>query len=497
MSELGLDLSRLRLHPKQARGVFFRAPRHPTSGATQIDHVGFFGDYGGGKSWAMMLRFLLCALFNSFDPEKHSGDSPPMSGLVAPTFSDLKRGPLVELSKIMGRQAEQLIAHECYYGQDQHIELINGHKILLYSAGGAKNGPTLCQLAADEFQETCYAGQLDNLKGRVRDLRSEWLNFTASGIAERGHVQDAFQLPERDVESGLPFCTRDDETRNRLTVLLYPEDNKDNLAAGYVEGMQGTGGERRGRDADGWLLPPDAMFPSFSRRRHLRLPPGLERMTRSDFLRLPVNVSVDPGRRAAVIWWVKVSLPHPGGRKRAGILIVDQWMARERDAEEIAVQLARCPWRLEPGKSKICLDPTMEVDQVRHFQDRFRGCEIVQHRRGPYHKEDNGVRAIKRALLDHEGFQRLYIAPWVHAVDDEAAGYEPNKGRRGVVEALGSYLATKPKDKWLEHAADVVRYATQDACPLPKIVQGLDAEAVEAAGRSRTALGGLKIEELS
>jgi len=499
VSHLKLDLSHVELHPKQARAVYFRSPRHPDTGEMQIDNVGFFGDYGGGKSYAMMVRTLLGAWANPFDHEVHSGDNPPMTGLVAPTFSDLKRGPLAQLSRVLGKNEEKVVARKVEYGQDQHWELVNGHKILLYSAAGAKNGPTLCQIATDEYQERCYLGQWDNLKGRVRDLRSPWLNVMASGIAQRGHVQDAFQLPERDPESGLPFCSRDDDTGNKLTVLLYPEDN-DHLAAGYVEGMQGRSGERRTRDQDGWLLPLDALYPSFSRRHHLRMPPGMESLGRSDLQRLPVSVAVDPGRKAAVIWFMPVRIPVPGKKPVRGILIVDQWMPRDMDAEEIAMQIPKRGWRIEPAtgrgeESVICFDPDVKADQVRHFTERFQARPVV-HRSGFYMREENGERAVQRALRGADGVQRLYVAPWVHHVSDEDAGHEPDKGRRGVVEALGGYLATRRKDRWLEHAADVIRYAVQYACPLPKLATGIDPTAAAKLERAPNHLGRVRAEDL-
>lgn len=497
MTHLHIPFDRFELSPKQHRAWEFRAPPHPRSGALQIDVVGFFGDYGGGKSFSMMLRLLDVCLDNPFRHGVHSSENPPMTGLAAPTASDLKRGPLAEISKILGDLEQEIVVKKLEYGQDQHWELFNGHKILLYSAKGAKNGPTLCQFAADEFQERCWAGQWDNVKGRVRDQRAERLSLMASGIATRGgHVEDVFRLPRPD-ESGLPFCKRDDGTGNKLTVLLYPEDNEVNMAAGYVAGMQEGG--RRGRDKDGWLIDPDVLFSSFSRDVHLRLPPHLAKKTRRDFLRHPVSVSVDPGRKAAVIWWVPIDviIKEEGQRKRGrGLLIVDQWMPRDCDAEEIAVRLLRSSWNIDSPESVICLDPTQEPDQVRHFTSRFPAARIRIHRRGRWHKEENGVRALHRALRDYEGNQRLFIAPWVHDVKDEVAGYEPDRGRRGVVEALGGYLATKTKDKWLEHAADVVRYATQEACPLPLVGGGFDAAAEAELAKTRPATKGVRVSDL-
>lgn len=205
------------------------------------------------------------------------------------------------------------------------------------------------------------------------------------------------------------------------------------------------------------------MFPRFSRTRHLRLPPAMEGLELDELRARATSISVDFGRLGAVAFGQPITVPvRPlvAGRARTdrGILFVDQMMPENIDAEEICALIKRdCRWRIVPRESVICLDPTTQPDQVRHFMRAFPGVQIVQHPRGFYHLEENGLRAVDRAVLDLNHDVRLYVHP-------SLARHESG---RGIVEMFGDHRANRPKDKWYEHAADVVRYLTQHFVPLP------------------------------
>ncbi len=497
-----LDFSReIEWAHKQWMGINFRAPPHPDTGFPQIEIVAFLGEFGGGKSFAAAARFFLVCCANPYVEGVHSGDDRPMSAIVAPTLGDLKKGPLKQLRILLGDSWQHVVVKERLYGEHQDLELFNGHVILCYSAKGALNGPSLCQIWVDEIQERCYLGQWDNYQGRVRDVRASWHNVQVSGIAERGFVEDVFRLPE-PVEDRTPMCATDGVKGNRLTVLLFPEENEDNLAAGYTDELDESQPGSRKRDKDGWLLPVGAMYPTFSRDEHVRLPPGEKGTERSDFTARATSLSIDFGRKAAVLFGQHVRLPQVRGKKlrdRNAMLLVDQRMPDNKDAEELADAVRRLcwirgvdkprakHWMLDKRTSVICLDPTTEPDQVRHFRRKFRGIRIVVRREGFYSRETNGVRAVDRALQDKRGTVRLFVAPWLRS----------HVSKRGVVEMFSGYLAAKPKDKVYEHAGDVVRYLVQQFVPLPLTESGpMDAEAAEMLNRVRTMTSGVTVSDV-
>lgn len=377
-----------------------------------------------------MLAVVYRCLANPADDRYAGGDDLPLSGWSAPTLGDLKKGPLVQFRQVC---PPELVYQERLYGEYQDITLVNGHRILLYSARGATNGPTLCQFWADEIQERPYEDAWDNIQGRAR-----WLNCQASGIAERGHVEDLF---------------RGVDAPNRMTRLLFPEDNAINMAKGFVDEMRASMPASRLRDADGWLLPVGAMFPTFSREHNVRLPASIQRMPIASLRALPTSFAVDPGRAAAVAFAqpvdVEVERGVHGRRRERGIVFVDQLMPDHKDAEELADYIrTKCTWVkgldapdpkkwcIDRERSVICLDPTAEPDQVRHFQKAFRGVRVVQVQRGFYHVEENGIRAVDRAVRDQHKNARLFVHPSLAS----------NVSKRGIVEMFSNHLASKPKD---------------------------------------------------
>lgn len=439
--ELNADLG-LRWSPKQWDALTFRSPPRP-DGETPVDIVGFLGDYGGGKTFPAAARFLACCLSNGFVHGEHSGDDPPMSGLAAPTLGDLKKAPWIAIKKVLGPVADNIIVKERLYGEYQDVELVNGHRILFYSANGATNGPTLCQFWADEIQENAFEGRWDNYLGRVRDERATWLNLQVSGLATRGYVEDLFR------DKG--------DKPNMRTVLLFAEDNP-RTATGWRDEMALL--KTRERDEDGWLMPEGVLYPTFSKKRNMTPPPAVAFPNRLLLRRWPMSLSFDFGRGAAVAWFTPWTVPVDTGRKRPelrrGILFTDQIMPDEREAEEVVAMAAARPWLIQRRGSVICVDPTAQVDQINHIKRAFPGVPIIQHRDGFYFKNDNGERAVTRALRDGRGNVLLYILP--ELIEDESG--------RGIVKMFSDYRTNRRKDQRYEHAADVVRYAVQHTLPL-------------------------------
>lgn len=482
--ELNIDLD-IEWSEKQWEALTFRAPPN-ADGSPAIAEVAMIGEFGGGKTHVAGARFFGVCTENPFIHGVHSSDDPPFSILVAPTFGDAKLGPFRELMKLLGPHEQCLVGARRMHGEDRSIELMNGHQIKVRSAGGALNGPSACQLWADEIQEKVYEGKWENLKKRVRDVRAQRLNVQVSGIAERGMVQDLFRLPE-PAPSGVPYCFVDPAQPHRFTVLLFPEDNAPNMAAGYVDEHKSAMPYSRQRDKDGWLLPKDVVYPSWANSRNLRVPPGWRCRKESDLHHMPASIAVDFGRRASVLWVLPIGLRGLKGTKDPrGLFIVKQWMPREKDAEEIAESINKhSPFKRDPRQCFVFFDPDTKTDQIRHFRRLLPEYRPIQHLSGFYRLEENGERAVDRAVRDAHGNVRLYVAPWLRT--------DPSK--RGVVEMFSGYTEKKKKDQLLEHAADTVRYAVQHFCPLPMSVEDIDREQNKRK-RSRNPVTSVKISDL-
>lgn len=435
IADLPIDLELTWSRPQWDVLTFEAPPRD--DGSPDVEIVGIVGDYGGGKTYVAGARFVRVCFDNPFVAGVHTAGSPPMSGIVAPTMGDLLSSTLVELRKVC---PPELVLRERLYGAAPELTLINGHVIRLYSAKGAMNGPTLCQIWADEIQDRGFAHAWPNIQARVRDKRARRLNVQASGLAQHGHVEELFRNPRGP---------------NRKTVLFRTSDNE-HLAAGVVDNLlDSLSAAELLRDADGWAPPLGVMYPHFGAELNMCRAPKL-----ADRLKVPTSMGVDLRSKAAVVFTqdepIQIVDGYGKARDATGQLVVGQRLPENQLAEQIAEAIKREEkWAFVPGVSIIAMDPTAAGDEVNHFRRCFPGCRIVQAKSGPYHVAENGERAVSRALGTGGGNVRLFVHPGI------------SKHERGVVEMLRGYSATKKKDGKLEHVADALRYIVQARLPLP------------------------------
>lgn len=426
---------------KQWDAISFRVPFHvQLELQSTLSIICLLGDFGGGKSTGAAGRFLQGCLENPFIskrqaeknrlPWHHTKGDPPMSAIVDPTISGAKEGSLKQFFRVC---PPKLVRSVRLYGEYQDVTLHNGHRIKIYSTAGAIDGPSLCQMWADEIQHKKYGDLWENLQNRVRDERAINPTIIVSGRALRGgHVEELFG---------------DKRRANRKVIVFATEDNK-HLAQGVVSELKASlPSSMLERDAEGWAVDHDIMFNNWSPENMQHDPDDRELSDR------PADLGVDLSRRAAAVFSVPWDTPK-GGR---GMMIVDQLMTEGTDAETIA---RRCktefPWKLIPGKSVIGMDPTASQDEINHFRRTFPGVQIVQHLRGPYHDAETGQRAVARAVKDGTGVVRLFVRARLKGKDT-----------RGIPEVMTGYRYSKLKDGKFEHGADALRYIVQHRIPLP------------------------------
>lgn len=439
-ADLELDIG-VEWSPKQFRGITFRAPRSAGE-PPPVEIVAFLGQYGGGKTFGAAGRFLSVCLENPFIEGVHSEGAPPMSAIVAPTLSDLMEGAYVQLKSIC---PPELIVRERLYGVHWDIDLINGHRILLYSAKGSINGPTLVQLWADEVQHNSYRGHgiWHNLQARARDPRIDSgggrFSVIASGLAQTGHVEDLF---------------RDPRGNNRLTLILTLEDNTTIPSSVAEQLKESLAASDLATDEAGWSIKQGILYPTFFEATNVAPIADLDLSTRHN---IPTSIAIDPGNKAAVVFLQSypIEVERDGRIERElGVLVVDQFLPDDMRVEVIAKKIKNeFPWAIVPGRSFIAIDPTADMDQINQLRKVFPGVRIKQAIKGPYHAVSTGERAVSRAVCDGLGNSRLFFHPSLKGT------------RRGVFEMLRTFDGKR--DDWLEHIADALRYGVQFMCPLP------------------------------
>ena len=221
----------IRFLRKQGEGLMFRAPLE--SGRPQRETVAFLGEPGSGKTTVAAARFADYAYATGADDSvidergrrlSFTPREPPMSGIVGLTASDVIDGPLKQLMRVLN---PRMIRKERLYPPHQYIELINGHRIKLYSVKGALNGQNLCSIWVDEIQDPIYRKRFNqgtiysNIVNRVRDVRAQRLGVVVSGHAlTKTHVEDWFRH-KRDPTLKVVMMLQSENARNLGLSLIH------------------------------------------------------------------------------------------------------------------------------------------------------------------------------------------------------------------------------------------------------------------------------------
>ena len=431
---------------KQFEGIRWRPPTH--YGRQQRGTIAFLGEPGSGKTTVAAGYFQDLCLATSIRSTaldsrgvvlKFSAREPPMSGMVGLTISDVWDGPMKQLLRIMN---PRMIRRERPYPPHNYLELINGHRIKAYTVKGAINGQNLCAIWPDEIQDPIYAKRFNqgtvfsNLVNRVRDLRAQRLGVVVSGHAlAKTHVERWFRH------------TSDPTTK---VIMMLQAENAANLGGNITNLRQRRARSEFDPDDTGWNKSHDTLWPFFSDANIYRAHPA------EAFFDRPVFVGVDLRKHGAVVFAVKVDIDG-----RECLLVVDEWMPEGLSAGKIAsgIQEKFRQWRVLPGWSKICIDPSSAIDEIEAFSEMFPGVEIVRFMHGPLHTRAGGIRAVDTAILNAEGERRLFVHE--RLIDND---------ERGVYAALRSYDGTG-HDNTFEHAADGLRYAVCVTLGLVDVVE--------------------------
>lgn len=435
---------------KQGELIRFRAP------GNQRETKVALGEPGAGKTLGAAAAFLEYCYATGDDAKAwdvktrswltYSRREHPISGLVGATISEVRDGPLEQIYRVIN---PRMIRKDRPREPWNYIELINGHRIRLYSLKGSLKGQTWCAALCDEIEDPMYAKTVpgdvtawQNIVNRVRDKRATRLGVVASGYAvSRTHVEDWFRH-------------RTDPTMK--VVVMNQRDNMRNLGGNISELRRMAAASDFDLDDDGWKRRYNVLWPRFGAG-------NIHHGVLAELEKKPVSIGVDLRSHGAVVFTVDIEVEVIGGKFEPGLLVVDEWMPNKLNAELIArgicdkLNLQR--WRFEKPRSVIALDPTISDDEVQHFRKLIPGGKIVQ-ARGEDALRKTGIRCVDIAIQDGNGDEHLMI-------HESLIG----RGERGVYASITGYNG-EGRDDPLEHAADALRYITMAKLPIRKPAKG-------------------------
>lgn len=437
-SELNYTIP-LKYSKKDYEGILFKSPL-----PGMPEFVAFLGEYGSGKTTKAAARFLVDCIENGLGGSRDEffSNDLPQCGIVGPTLSDLVDGPYRQFKRIC---PPELIIKERFYGMFWDVELANGMIINFYTIEGAINGPNLTHIWCDEIQVKRYGQVWHNLQARVRDIRAKRISITASGLAEKGHVEDLFRY---------------NKAPNWKVLIYKTKENEHNLAPGYLDELRKTlPASAFETDDEGWALPSDTYFRTFGSG-------NIERTLAPDIIKktgAPISIGIDPRTHAGVSIGTKIFKQLTN--KRTGetrevecLFIVDELVPESQSAEKIADLIIERGWskNLIPGRSRIYIDPTASLDEVNWFRNKFPGIMVMQTKAGVFSKVEVRLNNLDWAIQDGEGIRRLYVAERLSGINKRGtlAGFRNWKGNRD-----GQY----------EHIMDAVSYLVAGELPQPTV----------------------------
>jgi len=428
-----------------------------------VRRVALIGGYGSGKSAGGAWRLLRLASLNPWTPAY--GATRPKGAIVGPTWRILKQATLTALDAAMPRNWVRKRRGPPH----NDIWLANGVVLEAHSALSDIEGQNYSFLWCDEISHPNFNERiLGTLVARVRDPRARFLGEVFTGLPVSGWVRDFLDHPPEP---------RTADYGGRWTIMCKTSDNTElaeESKAAIAEAVPAAdiktlmGGE--------WASPIGAIYQEFEAREH-----PLGNLTENaGYLDRPIDLlGLDIGESGAVCFVQKITLEAKNviGQKQnvEGLLFVDQMVTKARSVDEVCYEIKTSkPWKIVPGITRICVDPTTRRDERNAIKAHFPGCKIVQRERDEptYHVEER-IRTTRAALKDALGNRRVLFSRGTmtgvkHGILDALERARRNERGRRI------------KDDLRDHAEDACAYAICEGLPLK-----MTSSAPERSGKFR------------
>lgn len=209
------------------------------------------------------------------------------------------------------------------------------------------------------------------------------------------------------------------------------------------------------------MSPQGAIYPQYNASRHVTNREGnLDEIT---------HLSLDIGNFGAVLFGQETVVPTRdvvGGQGvDKGLHIVDQILTVDESVDRMCYRIkTETSWNIVPGRSVICVDPTIRRDETKALREHFPGCRIIKRDRGhAMFPVEAGIRQVQRGLMDALGNVRLTFAPKLR------------NQKLGVLDFLERYRRNEKtnepiKDNLRDHVGDALRYMVAEVIPTDKPV---------------------------
>ena len=405
--------------------------------------INLLGGWGSGKTHGGARLALKYAARNPWTPVYRNNN--PTGIIVAPTFRILKQSTMQQFDQVVPRSAIKKRRGPPH----NDIMMANGFRWVLYSGEGEIEGLNACVFWVDEIQHPVFSGdgrRFLNLMARIRDQHSPNMCAITTGLPESGWVRDTFDKGD---------------AADMLTVLCATKDNP-NIPEATLQAFYDScpSGQEEMLLEGRWMSPIGAIYPQYDASIHV--------VNKVGDTRLPTHIGMDIGNYGAVVLaqeqlvTCKTITGH--SQTHRGLHVVDQMVLTDASVETMCYKIkTTTPWEIVPGRSTICVDPTIRRDEVLAIQKHFPGVQIVKRDRG--HETfpvEAGIRQVQRGLRDALGNVRLTFAPGLrgkqHGVLDFLQRYRRNDRGEPV------------KDNLRDHVGDALRYLVCELIPTDKPV---------------------------
>ena len=386
------------------------------------------GGWGSGKTYAQGMRYTLLALQAGW--HEAYGSKRPQAIVVGPNLRLAVRNQLELIESLLPKG---LIKQRWHMPQPRLL-LQNGLEIHAISADSRYEGESLVLCWCDEIQHEVYSADptlYTNLIARLRDPKARLRHprMLVSGLPTAGFVRDTF---DRDKDARLFLRLWASKQNTRLAEGIFAEIQK---ATPYGQEDVYLRGQ--------WTQHPDALYPQYRAELHLVDDPGNRAQ--------PVSIGIDVGNRSAVIIGQRRQVP---GTAETRLHVVDEILGDGLSTDELVERFRRTGWLIQPGKSEICVDPTIRRDELGAIRRYYPSVQLLQRERtDQYYEVQTGVRLVQTALRNSSGHVRLTFARHL------------GMNRRGVIESLtalrfNSRTGGMVVDDLRDHPNDALRYLT-------------------------------------
>lgn len=407
--------------------------------------VALLGGWGSGKTHGAARTFFRWACENGWHEDY--GTDQPQGFIISPTAQTLRAATLREWEKVLPR--DTLLKRRLHPNND--YTLTNGFYVKGYSAEAELEGVTASVGWIDEISHSVFSNnptKFLNYMARLRDNKAKRRIMIVSGLPTHGWVRETFDKQEADWK-----------------VLLAPSSANTEIPESTLEAFKmAVGQEEALALLDGqWMSPVGTIYTEFS----------TDNLTEKDANpNRPVHFGLDVGERGGAVFAQDIDIQCHGitgqpvrGREK-GLLVFDQMLFSDQSVEEMCYRIrTEGNFRILPGQSKICVDPTIRRDELHAIQKHFPGVHVVRKRRGDSAENvEWGVRQTKRAFCDALGNRRLLL--------HKRLAQAPYKNGFGLMDGIERYRrrdnGTPVKDNMRDHVLDCLRYLVVELIPAEK-----------------------------